>query len=365
MSAFVSNVTVALAEETHVMFDETAQQLLVLEAKNHMEPIAFNFRNPIVVSLFCITWTCVAIVFYFRYILYDYLLEQFKLKELTPIDALIFLVAFIDHLSTTLIILYGTIMLITGKSLQYVFGGQWACIALIYIIKFGQGYAFIGGLMISIYRIFLITDCRWTKDHLGRKTLFKIILIVGLVVAVFSVFLESYHDYEHLIRDNCQLIARKSIMILLDEYEQSRGEPSIYMYWTTMKLAVAYSRVCMVVLEIIIYAMFFIHVYKHDNNELLRRLLTPNVTRNRNRTNAISFFGQFCSFVIEFSWIILYVITIPLDNKVGSYKEFIVIRFIVRLLSFTCIPIIEVLTSNSLRNRMYKFSLYDFIFGLK
>ena len=365
MAAFVGNVTVALAEETGVILDDAAEQLLVLEAKNHMQPIAFNFRNPIVFSLFCITWTCVAIVFYFRYILYDYLLERFKLKELTPIDALIFLVAFIDHLSTTLIILYGTIMLITGKSLQLVFGGQWACSALIYIIKFGQSYAFVGGLMISIYRILLITDWRWPSHRFGKKTLFRIILLVGLAVALFSVLLESYNDYEHLIRDNCQLIPRKSIMIILDEYEQSLGKPSIYSYWTSMKLAISYSKVCMVVLEIIIYAMFFIHMYKHDNNELLRRLLTPNVTRNRNRTNAITFFGQFCSFVIEFSWIILYVITIPLDNKVGSLKEFIVIRFIVRLISFTCIPIIEVLTSKPLRNRLYKFSLYDFIFGIK
>ena len=125
MAVFVGNVTVALAEETGVMLNDTVEQLLVLAAKNHMQPIAFNFRNPIVFSLFCITWTCVAIVFYFRYILYDYLLERFKLKEITPIDALIFLVAFIDHLSTTLIIIYRTIMLMTGKSLQPIVGQKW------------------------------------------------------------------------------------------------------------------------------------------------------------------------------------------------------------------------------------------------
>ena len=191
MAAFVGIVTVALAEETGVMLNDTVEQLLVLEAKNHMQPIAFNFRNPIVFSLFCITWTCVAIVFYFRYILYDYLLERFKLKEITPIDALIFLVAFIDHLSTTLIILYGTIMLITGKSLQLVFDGKWACSALIYIIKFGQSYAFVGGLMMSIYRILLITDWHWPTHRFGKKTLFRIILFVGLAVTLFSVFLES------------------------------------------------------------------------------------------------------------------------------------------------------------------------------
>ena len=155
-------------------------------------------------------------------------------------------------------------------------------------------------------------------------------------------------------------------MILLDEYEQSLGNPSIFAFWTSTVLAMSYSRVFMVVFEIIIYGLFFYHMYKHDNSEMLRRLLDPNVTRNRNRTNAVTFFGQFCSFVIELSWTILYIITIPLNNNLSNnpYKELIVIRFILRLVSFTCIPIIEVLTSKTLRARIYRFSLYDFIFRL-
>ena len=153
-------------------------------------------------------------------------------------------------------------------------------------------------------------------------------------------------------------------MIMLDEYEQSLGNPSIFAFWTSTVLAISYSRISMVVFEIVIYAIFFYHMYQHDNSAMLRRLLDPNVTRNRNRTNAVTFFGQFCSFAIELSWTILYIITIPLNNNLSSYKEIIVIRFILRLISFTCIPIIEVMTSKNLRSRIYRFSLYDFIFGL-
>ena len=160
-----------------------------------------------------------------------------------------------------------------------------------------------------------------------------------------------------------KLVYRIPIMIMLDEYEQGLGNPSIYSNWIKMMLTISYSRIFMVVLEVFIYATFFHHMYKHDNNELLRRLLDPNVTRNRNRTNAITFFGQFCSFAIEFTWIILYIITMPQENN--NNGRLIVGRFIVRMISYSCIPIIEVVTSKTLRAKIYRFSLYEFIFGLK
>ena len=364
MTIFQNNVTILLPTHDGSPFTVSEQQILVHEASNHIPITLFQSRTPMMFSFVAVVWICWSIVFYFRYILYDYLLESYKLRELKPIDTLTFLVAFIEQLSTTMLIIYGTVMFITGTSLQYVYGGQWICSTLIYMIKFGRGYSFIGGLMISIYRILLITDCFGFKHVGDTKILFKTILFIGFSVAISSLFLESYNDYEQLMRDTCQLIYRKPLMILLDEYEQSRGNQSIFAFWASTVFAMSYSRILMVIFEIIIYAIFFCYMYKHDNNEMLRRLLDPNVTRSRNRTNAVTFFGQFCSFAIELSWTILYIITIPLNNNLSSYKEIIVIRFVVRLISFTCIPIIEVLTSKTLRARIYRFSLYDIIFRL-
>ena len=364
MSTIIYDLTIVLANEGNTSTRISHGNIHILEAKDHLFPLLLNPRRPILMwTLFFVVWFCVLIVFYFRYILYEYLFKQYKLKELKPIDKLTFLVAFIDHVSTTMLILYGTIMVITGSQLQNFIGGKWACIALIYIVTFGKGYSFIGGLMISIYRIILITesgDC--LKSRLGLRNIYIIILLIGISVATSSSILESYNDYEHLRRDTCQLMYRIPIMTVLDEYEQSKGNFSIYSFWLRTALVISFSRICMVVLEIIIYTIFFHHMYKHDNNELLRRLLGTNVTRKRNRTNAITFFGQFCSFSIELVWILLYIITLPQDNNKGGL---IVIRFIVRMVSFTFIPIIEVLTSKTLKARMYKFSLYDFIFGLK
>ena len=367
MAGFSGNVTILLPAHVGSLLATSAQQISLYEASHHLYIFTndlFQSRTPIVLSFFAVVWICWSIVFYFRYILYKYLLECYKLKELKPIDTLTFLVAFIEQLSTTILMIYGTIMFVTGRSLRLFYGGPWICSIFIYIIKFGRGYSFIGGLMISIYRILLITDCFGLKPILDTKKLFKIIFFIGFSVAILSLFLESYNDYEQLMRDTCQLVYRKPLMLMLDEYEQSLGNPSIFAFWTSTVLAISYSRIFMVVLEIVIYATFFFHMFRHDNTEMLRRLLDPNVTRNRNRTNAVTFFGQFCSFAIELSWTILYKITILLDNSLSSYKTVMVIRFIMRLISFTCIPIIEVMTSKNLRARIYRFSLYEFIFGL-
>ena len=48
--------------------------------------------------------------------------------------------------------------------------------------------------------------------------------------------------------------------------------------------------------------MFFYNIYKHDNSDVLRKLLGRNTIRNRNRKNAITFLGQFGTFIIEISF---------------------------------------------------------------
>ena len=87
---------------------------------------------------------------------------------------------------------------------------------------------------------------------------------------------------------------------------------------------------------------------KHDNNERLRRLLEINVIKRRNRRNAITFFGQFCSFAFEFSF------GIAILCAVKGHAPWIAV-FILKALSFTSMSIVEVLTSSSLRPRIFKF----------
>ena len=104
MAGFSGNVTILLPAHVGSLLATSAQQISLYEAIHHLYIFTndlFQSRTPIVLSFFAVVWICWSIVFYFRYILYKYLLECYKLKELKPIDTLTFLVAFIEQLSTT------------------------------------------------------------------------------------------------------------------------------------------------------------------------------------------------------------------------------------------------------------------------
>ena len=169
------------------------------------------------------------------------------------------------------------------------------------------------------------------------------------------------------------MVFRRSILSFLDEYERSRGNSSIFFYWITTRTWITFIMLAIVVAEIVIYIIFFHDMYRHDNNPRLRQLLNPDVTKHRNRTNDISFFGQFCSFLLELSWtvisILIVVISASLSYEINTKNRLLNLlfasRFAVRIITDVSMSIIEVLTSSSLRPRIYKFSLYNFIFGLK
>ena len=102
--------------------------------------------------------------------------------------------------------------------------------------------------------------------------------------------------------------------------------------------------------EITIYIAFFHHIYKHDNNERLRLLLGPNTIKHRNRKNALTFFSQFCSFVLEVSFVTACILTL----WIGSSKN--LGYFLCTQLSkitLTGTAIIEVLASSNLRRKVF------------
>ena len=88
-------------------------------------------------------------------------------------------------------------------------------------------------------------------------------------------------------------------------------------------------------------------MYKHDNNERLARLLKPAAIKKRNRQNAMTFFGQFCAFVFEFIGGILIFMAVYGGYGYGAVH-------ILKDASFTAISVVEVLTSSTLRPRIFR-----------
>ena len=132
----------------------------VIHARSDIHPPMLRLPKNVLCLLLGLYWFMVMIITYFRYVLYEYLFTQYKLKDLKPIDILTFLAAFIPHLHTVILVLYGTAMVINDSTIQYLLGGHWICPVLIYIIEFGRFYSFIGGFMIALYRILLIKHDR-------------------------------------------------------------------------------------------------------------------------------------------------------------------------------------------------------------
>ena len=98
---------------------------------------------------------------------------------------------------------------------------------------------------------------------------------------------------------------------------------------------------------------FFHYLYKNNNSLNLTKLLERKVINERNRTNAITFFGHFCSFAIELTQIAIYAAaqrrkeeniingSVIYEITLNSYQ-----------IGFAAISIVEVLTSNILRLRL-------------
>ena len=86
-------------------------------------------------------------------------------------------------------------------------------------------------------------------------------------------------------------------------------------------------------------------MYQHDNDVRLQALLGSKVIRRRNQRNAITFFGQFCSFAFEIGLNMVMISAVE-----GNASWDVVILF--KMVAFTSMAIIEDLTNPSLRRRV-------------
>ena len=304
-----------------------------------------------------IAWFFILIASYFRYILYSHLHCKCKNKQLTSIDILILISSIIQHLANVGKIVFFTLLLSEGLSSEY---WDWKmettglvfCSAFRIIMGFEYYYSGIGSLGIAIFRVMYVKFDRMVKDVIGATNLLKIILYGGIGLTAILISTLFLSDYEQLQIKHCHTPANFNIFKILDEYEQGRGKSSIYQYFIYPRIATGGIMLLVTISELSIYIILFRFMYLHDNNDRLRRLLAPNIIRQRNKTNAITFFGQFCSFLFEVSIWILFIFTMLIGGK--NSVGLLAASSILKTISFTCMTIIEVMTSSSLRSKMYK-----------
>ena len=292
-------------------------------------------------------WVTVIVLTYFRCIIYKYFFNQYKAKELTPINVLTLVVCLFQHIFVIIFQTHDTLIVSFGISLQDIICSTWACIPLRIVNSFEQFYSVIGSLGIAIYRILLIKHNDFVKYTIGQKSLMTIVLCCGLVFTALLSF-PAIHLLEPL-RPKCMLLPKYNILQLLDDYGQSVGNAPVNSLM--MKLRVSSWLVMMFfsATELGIYVAIFYFLYKHDNSENLRRILDYQCIKARNKKNAVTFFAQFCSFVTKLVFMIFCVNAL----RFGKSNNFV--YYVLTILKKTCLcsmAVIEVVASSTLRSRV-------------
>ena len=340
-------------------FDESL--IRILEAKNALTPIVLLKPKSTQSFVVAISWLIFFIGSYFRLILYKYLYEKRKKNDLTVIDKLTFALTIFQQLDNMVSSLATSLLVYNGDSLMHVYGGTLFCYFQKRLFAWSLYYSVIGSLGVSVYRILLIKKNLWVKNVIGEKVIFRTIMYGGILLSLIFVVNLTSTDYQKLQDDTCMLVKKQLIFEILDEYEQSQGKASPLAYWVVSRRISGAIMVTMIISELIIYVMFFHHMYTHDNSTNLRRVLEPRIIKERNKRNAITFFGQFCSFAFELMTMLLFILGSTLENKDNIIHD---IGIGMWRTSFAVMSLVEVLTSPVLRKKVFKLYLYDIIFGL-
>ena len=329
---------------------KTNSALLITDAISVLRPGLLNrskgFQSWIVAS----QWFITLIGSYFRFILYEYIYDQYKKKKSTPIDLLILISSIIQHTAALISAIVITSVVVTGKGLDEWIEGGFFCTALRKLIIFDLVYSIVGSFGMSIYRILYIKMESWVKYAIGETTLLIIVILGGFVISLSPFVIRSLTDVPEYTNE-CYFTGHWSMHQILMDYYKSNPNTAVLSYH---KSAMIYGILFMVmtVAEISMYIYFFYFLFTHDNSERLRLALDPSVIQNRNRNNAITFFSQFCSFVLEFT-LTFFVIHDSMNGPINGTAPF-VNALLMRKIIFASMSVVEVLTSSSLRSILFK-----------
>ena len=132
-----------------------------------------------------------------------------------------------------------------------------------------------------------------------------------------------------------------SILILVATEQQSSLDGDV------LQIVVTSCATIFTLIELACYLVIFHHLYRHDNGNI-KKFLTKESIRHRNRRNAITFLGQFWGFTTEFSAMVILTATIALG---GTDTQFKAVTNVLKMATLDGIlPMVEVLVSEQLRN---------------
>ena len=191
------------------------------------------------------------------------------------------------------------------------------------------------------------------KYRIGEKNLLWIILIFSLSVNSLITFLHMTEESSlRIAKNTCSHKSPEAAQILID-YQISSG--GLTMPTNTLQKVALIMIMSFQISEFIIYIHFFIWQHKHNNGNIAL-LMDPNDVRQRNTTNVITFIGQFYGFLVEGSFIAIFLLLTVISNLNISptFNNFVrSLAVIAHFVNYGVLSAVEVLTSPSLRSLMW------------
>ena len=209
---------------------------------------------------------------YFKGIIYKCLYEKLQRKEFTEVDSLILANCVIQHTGILVYEIRKTIILINRSSLEYILNHQF-CSAMYVIMEFEFLYSVVGSLGVSVYRMLLVKSNELIKNKIGVKKLRNIVLFFGLAIASFFVTIINMNNVNEFIGEKCAYVKDKKILKLIDNYQQSIGEDSLFSLWHFSRTITLKILGIMTVIEISIYSFLFHYLYSCNSTKEPNQLI--------------------------------------------------------------------------------------------
>ena len=338
------NNTISLGGCKGIRAADWAMKLTNIQANSIIAPVVPSRDENLQLLILGLSWTNTAAFTYYRYKVYSYIHKRFKGKELTPVDFMTLTVCLVQHSELLWDLIMGVLMMSVANGYMDVNTVMpLFCPFATHVTTFMWAHSVSGGLCIAIYRIMLIKHHHLVNYVIGKKRLLYIILFCEILLlgffVVITTFLESLWNP---LRPPCFHLANESVLEYIDAYNQTFGNPPLSNSLVMIKVSLVLLFLMLTFTEIIIYFNIFLHLYKHDNKEILKKLLGLEQIKKRNMRNVMSFASSFFSFLAEMSLLILIIISL-----ISSFNKLVPV--FLRKFTLTIMAIIEVKTSQNLK----------------
>ena len=285
---------------------------------------------------------------YFKYPLYRFIYEAGSEVANRPIDLLLLIGALIDHSICLLMVVNFTIGLTLDISLSDYLGETWCHIHWGAAV-FGTTYRTFGSLGIAILRLIYIKFPYQVKDVDGRMKHFFCVLISCLVTSTLLTIGFSLGNGKISRKQvNWNFCTGRSELFreIVDEYSFITGTTSLQSE-IIPKLVVGIGMTG-VLAEFVCYLVFFHHLYSHDEEMKMKKIVKESEVNKRHQKNAITFLAQFYGFVVELARVILLLYTLSPDSDI-SYRLLMTTSV---WIEFGVLSVVEVMTSHGLRSKL-------------